>query len=452
MGKTDGIQVKNWKGSIISYPSVVVRPKNVDDIIAIIKDPEKYPSPIRAIGSNHSTTRCGVADKGTVMEMTGMNRIIDISSDTVTAEAGALYIDVAQELQKHNLQFYVNVELGNLTIGSGACGGTKDASMPGEFGQVCSYAVEMKLVTPSGDLLEVTEEQPELLQIMRSSYGLLGIIYEVTFKVQPLRPMKVEHTTYNLDEFTKELPSMIARNESMMLYLFPFLDRITVEFRKYSDDDGSPNRFVWWLRNYVWKTVGPTYGFIVTKLVPIKSIRYFLIDRFNQVIQKVLNWILKDRNTIPTDQLIRYPEKSGWSSYTFSIWAFSEESYTSILRAYFEFCREYYQKNGYRCNMLNVGYRIYKDTSSLFSYSFNGNVMTLDPVSTGDPGWNEFLVAYNDFCSMNEGVPLFNQTKAITPSQAKRAFGDRLKTFEEYQERFDPTNRLCNQYFREMLK
>ena len=83
------------------------------------------------------------------MDMTTMNRVIEIGPDTVTAEAGALYIDVARELLRHRLQFYVNVELGNLTVGSAACGGTKDASMPGEFGQVSSYVIGMKVVTPS---------------------------------------------------------------------------------------------------------------------------------------------------------------------------------------------------------------------------------------------------------------------------------------------------------------
>ena len=92
---------------------------------------------LRAVGSNHSTTPCGVAEGGTVVDMRKMNRIIEIRPDSVTTQAGVLYIDVDQELQKHNLQFYVNVELGNLTMGSAACGGTKDASMPGEFGQVC---------------------------------------------------------------------------------------------------------------------------------------------------------------------------------------------------------------------------------------------------------------------------------------------------------------------------
>jgi hypothetical protein len=74
---------------------------------------------------------------------------------------------VSHELQRHGLQFNVNVEIGNLTLGSAACGGTKDASMPGELGQVSSYAAAIKMVTPEGELLEINEDEPELLQPIR---------------------------------------------------------------------------------------------------------------------------------------------------------------------------------------------------------------------------------------------------------------------------------------------
>ena len=60
--------------------------------------------------------------------------------------------------------------------------------------------------------------------------------------------------------------------------------------------------------------------------------------------------------------------------------------------------------------MLYVGYRIMKDRQSLLSYSWDGNVMTIDPVSTANPGWTEFLAAYNQFCSDHGGIPLLNQT------------------------------------------
>lgn len=48
--------VHNWFGNITSSPRVVVEVDTVEDIVAVVTDPEHYPSPVRAVGSNHSTT------------------------------------------------------------------------------------------------------------------------------------------------------------------------------------------------------------------------------------------------------------------------------------------------------------------------------------------------------------------------------------------------------------
>ena len=136
------ITITNWFGDLISHPQVVVEATSVDDIVKILKDPAHYPSPVRAVGSNHSTSPVGVAEGGTLIQMSKMNRILEIGKDTVTVQAGAIAIDVAHELEKHGLQFYVNTEIGSLSVGSAACAGTKDASMPGEFGQVGSYITQ----------------------------------------------------------------------------------------------------------------------------------------------------------------------------------------------------------------------------------------------------------------------------------------------------------------------
>jgi hypothetical protein len=77
--------------------------------------------------------------------------------------------------------------------------------------------------------------------------------------------------------------------------------------------------------------------------------------------------------------------------------------------------------------------------------------MTIDPVSTGNPGWDDFLVAYNGFCSAHGGMPLFNQTDAITPAQVQKALGARLTTFAAERQTYDPSGRLLNSYFRGML-
>lgn len=77
--------------------------------------------------------------------------------------------------------------------------------------------------------------------------------------------------------------------------------------------------------------------------------------------------------------------------------------------------------------------------------------MTLDPVSTGNPGWNEFIDAYNQFCSERNGKPVLNQTCGITPDLAKKAYGNRLTTLEQTRSQYDPSGRLLNEYFRAIL-
>jgi FAD/FMN-containing dehydrogenase len=444
--------VTNWFGDLVSHPAVIVDANRVDDIVAVMKDPAKYPAPVRAVGSNHSTAPCGVADGGTLIRMK-MNNILDIGGDTLTVQAGAVHLDMAKALEAKNLQFYVNTEIGSLSAGSAACAGTKDASFPNEYGQVGSYVTGVKMVLPSGDILEVNEaSQPELMQQVRSSYGLFGIVYEVTYSVKPLTPMHVHHKTFSIADFLTSLPDLIALDYSIMYYLFPFQDKITVEFRKYNPSaTGEPNHVAWALRNHIWGTSGPKLGHDVEQNVSIPSIRYGIIDSFNATWRFQLENIVTSDYTIPGDQIIQYPPVSNESRYTFSLFAFPEEQFPAALTDFCKFCNDYYSQKGYRSDLLYVGYRIAQDQKALLSYSWNGNVMTIDPVSTANPGWNDFLDAYNDFCIERNGFPLPNQTPRLNAAQMRKAYGDKLTTLNATRKQYDPTNRLLNNYFRDLL-
>src|ERR1017187_7790644 len=90
--------VTNWFGNIVSHPSVIVDANSVDDIVAVMKDPVKYPSPVRAVGSNHSTAPCGVADGGTLIRMK-MNQILSIGQNSLTVQADAVHLDMAKALE-----------------------------------------------------------------------------------------------------------------------------------------------------------------------------------------------------------------------------------------------------------------------------------------------------------------------------------------------------------------
>jgi FAD/FMN-containing dehydrogenase len=450
---TQQLHVTNWFGSIVSHPAVIVEAETAEEIAAILRDRERYPSPVRAVGSNHSSTPCGVADGGTLIVMRRMDRIIEIGDDSVTAQAGALYYDVAQELREHDLQFFVNVELGNLTIGSAACGGTRDASMPGEYGQVAAYATSIKMITPAGDLVEVTDADPDLMRLARSSYGLIGIVYEVTFRVRPLVPMRVYHEHYRFEDFERRLAALWERGESMTMYLDPFADTVLVEFRRYRDELAGHrvSSWQWRLRSAIWSRYAPLFGHLVNRFVPGRRLQHLLTNLANRLIVLVATRLVRGESTAATSRQTRYPSVSDGSRSTFSIWAFPEGRFIECVRRYFEFSKRYDREHGYRVDLLSVGCRIAADQSSLFSCSFDGPVVTLDPVSTGTPGWEDFLRAYNDLCSELGGVPLFNQTSLLTRAHVDRAFGDRPALFDARRRRYDPADRLLNPYFAELL-
>ena len=71
-GRADGtgVPVWNWTREHVSYPREVVDIGSVDEVPPILADAERYPTPVRGLASRHSTTRCGEADGGTIVDVT----------------------------------------------------------------------------------------------------------------------------------------------------------------------------------------------------------------------------------------------------------------------------------------------------------------------------------------------------------------------------------------------
>ena len=121
-----------------------------------MRDRNRYPGPVRAMGSYHSLTPCA-SSPGTMVDMKRMTKIITHRPEEDDVHRGGGSGDHrrrAGALRKRKLQPMLNIEIGNLTLGSAACCQTKDSLDAVEFGQVNSYITGMKWVTPAGDLAE----------------------------------------------------------------------------------------------------------------------------------------------------------------------------------------------------------------------------------------------------------------------------------------------------------
>jgi L-gulonolactone oxidase len=448
------IDVPNWEGGVTYRPAVVVKPQTIDDVVRVMTDGLRYPSPVRAVGKLHSPAPCSGADSGTMLDMTGMTRIVEIGEDFVTAEAGAVYIDVAEELARHGKQLHINTEIGNVTLGAAACAATKDSSLIGtsHWGQVSSFVSGVKVVRPDGTGATYTEaEHPAEMRLLRSSYGLLGVIVEVTFRTQPMTAVSCVHRIYTLSGFRAAVPELVAQNYALMMYFYPFLDRVMVELRQELPGVAPTGSGGWWLRNAFWRTLAPMFTTLITRAVPHAKSAAAVRGLYDRAISRATCLTVRGKRTRPHKQIIRHRDKRGRYSFVFSMWSFGEDRFFDVLEDYFRFCREHADKTGFRCDLPTVGYRLVKDQNALLSYAHDADAMSIDPASTGGPGWDDFLKAFNAFASERGGHPLFNQTKHLTPEQVTKAYGVRWEEFGCARRKRDPQNRLLSRYFADLL-
>jgi hypothetical protein len=448
--------VVNYDGSITANPQQLVVAQTVQDIQNVLRDTAAYPSPVRAMGSYHSLTPCASSD-GTMIDMKQMNQVvaIDAINLTFTAQGGMQIIDASKALRAQNLQFMLNIEIGNMTVGAAACCHSKDALDGIEFGQVSSYVTAMKWVAPDGSLAEASDSSdPNLIRLMRSSYGLLGIIYEVTFKIKPIEALHFTYTPRPVDELTQaEVDNLLDTSEGLICWT---VGRTAVfQQRQKINQPGILGALQAAVRKMLWNFQGAFLARMIDLFMVNKDLRDAIqsgsFDLENFLYQTL--HLAGGITLLAPDKTIDYHQTPQDARYAFTFWAFPRAQWLTIYLAYLDFADQYFKTTGFRCNMPLGAYHIRTDSSSLLSYTQDGEIFSIDPIHapTDLDAWHAFLQAFNDFASQRGGIPLLNQSPLVTQAQVQKAFGDRWQQFSDAVHSMDPTGRLLNPFFAALL-
>jgi FAD/FMN-containing dehydrogenase len=449
-------QVTNYDGSITASPQQLVYPETIDQIQAILSDPATYPSPVRAMGSYHSLTPCASSD-GTMISLTKMAQVINIDSTgmTFTAQAGLTILEASKALRAQNLQMMLNIEIGNMTLGSAACCHSKDGLDGIEFGQVSSYVTAMRWVTPSGQLAEASEEgNPDLLQTMRSSYGLCGVIYEVTLRIKPIETLHLTYLPLSIDTLTQDqVDKIIDSSEGLVCWT---VDRTAIFQQRHKvSEAGILATLLADIRRALWDFEGAFIGQLIDRFAKDPALR----DALQQgdfdaakLLYSTLH-ILGGITILAPDKIINYDNTPDFAKYAFTFWAFPRSAWLTTLRAYLDFADQYFKTTGFRCNMPLGAYHIRPDRNSLLSYTYDEEIFSLDPIHapTDLTAWSNFLQAFNDFAYRNHGIPLLNQSPFVLRQHVEAAYGQRWVQFSAAVRAADPTGRMLNPFFANLL-
>jgi hypothetical protein len=139
-----------------------------------------------------SDEKIDVSDLDEVLE-------IDPIAQTCTAEPGVTFVDLVEATLRHGLVPVVVPELKTVTIG-GAVSGCSVESMSFRYGGFHDSCLAYEVITTDGDVLHCTADNEHALvfQLMHGSFGTLGVLSKLTFRLVPAKPfVQVTYDTFS---------------------------------------------------------------------------------------------------------------------------------------------------------------------------------------------------------------------------------------------------------------
>jgi FAD/FMN-containing dehydrogenase len=307
-----------------------------------------------------------------------------------------------------------------------------------------TQVISMKVVTPVGKLMKVSQQQKHLLNAFRLSYGLLGAIYEVTLRVRPITTFSAKHRGLSIDTFADVANRLATRDVGFKFYVLPHMDRVYLDLRRYESELGNSYGTPWKLKDWGESTVLPHVFKSLNRVLPIPSVRYRLMDSISAATHGMVNSRLVQTGNNATATGTR--RRRRYRNLLQSTWCFPASDFSVAIKAYREFCRETFAGSGYRSDLPAVGFRIGRDTSALLSPSFDEPLVALQVASTQEKGWEDFVIDLAQFAENWGGTPLFSQSRSMRAEYGKQLYSNRLEFFCKIRRQLDSEDRLLNPY------
>ncbi|MGC6517638.1 MAG: FAD-binding oxidoreductase [Candidatus Puniceispirillaceae bacterium] len=191
---------KDWSEAAAHLPEVVLRPRTIDELSAILSLAQSSGQRLVTQGG-----RTGLAGGATpqqsewALTTERMNKILDIDpiGMTITVEAGVSLQSVQEEAAKHDLLFPLDLGARGTATAGGIAATNAGGNQVIHYGVTRHLILGMTAVLPDGEIIAQNNKLLknnagfDLKQLMIGTEGTLGVIATITFRLFPRR----EHIT-----------------------------------------------------------------------------------------------------------------------------------------------------------------------------------------------------------------------------------------------------------------
>jgi L-gulono-1,4-lactone dehydrogenase len=172
---------------------------------------------VKVCGAGHSFTDIACTD-GVMLDLSRLNRVLEVAGQNVTVEAGISLRDLGEELAARGLAMENQGDVDRLTLAGAISTATHGTG--GRFRNLSSQVVGVRLVTAAGEARHIREGDE--LRAARVSLGALGAISTVTLRCVPGFTIHRIDEPRPLDDVLPALDELVDGNDHWEAFALPY--------------------------------------------------------------------------------------------------------------------------------------------------------------------------------------------------------------------------------------
>ncbi len=212
---------RNWARTEASRPVLEVAPRTIEQVVLAVQRARETGHPLKPIGASHSFTAIGATD-GVRLSMEGLRGLVDVDleSGRVTLWGGTHLWELPSILDPLGLALENMGDIDRQTITGATSTGTHGTGIG--FGGISTQIVGATLVTGTGEIIDVNEDQnAELLPAVALGLGALGVLLTVTIQCVPRFLMRAVEAPAPFEEILESYEDRNRAADHFEFYWFP---------------------------------------------------------------------------------------------------------------------------------------------------------------------------------------------------------------------------------------
>ncbi len=390
---------------------------------------------MRVVGGGHSWTDVVCTD-GQLLSLDRMKRVLAIDPERreVTVEAGIRLFELNAALREAGLGLSTLGSISEQSIAGAIATGTHGSGLG--YGNLASQVVALRLVTPSGEVLDLSREnEPELFRAARVSLGCLGVVTRVTLRCEPAFNLRERSRQVPFERALGELGGWASAAEHMKLWWLPHTENVWhCAYDRSSREPTRTGAARRWLDDRV---LAPA---LFPMLLRVGRLAPPLIPTFNR-------WV--------SATSFRELERVAWAPEVFNVQSVprhDESEWALPLAGAAEALGEMRQliaRERLRVNFI-VEVRFAAGDDAMLSPAHGRATCHLGAYMFRSPGWERYFDAFEDLMIARGGRPHWGKARRIEPAHLRTVYPE-YDAFDGIRRRLDPLGIMSNAFVRRVF-